>query len=161
VLLDVGTTTDYLASLFRSGPSVRTFTNSMRIATLLAQEKQDVYIPAGPVRTDELSVCGPAAVSHFGSLHFDVAFIGVSGICSSGLFDYSLEEAEMKRVFLQQSARKIVLCDSSKFDRMSLVQIATMNEFDMLITDAQPPAAIAEALEKADVTLVVASESVD
>jgi DeoR family glycerol-3-phosphate regulon repressor len=123
---------------------------------LLAGEKQEVYLPAGPVRSDELSICGPAAVSHFERLWFDIAFIGVSGINETGLFDYSLEEAEMKRVFIRRSARRVVLCDASKFARMSLVQVAAMDEIHTLITDAAPPPAIGRALEAASVTLLIA-----
>jgi DeoR/GlpR family transcriptional regulator of sugar metabolism len=156
IVLDVGTTTYHLASLIAGGPDVKTFTNSMRIATLLASGKQDVYVPAGPVRSDELSICGPAAVSHFGRLHFDIAFIGVSGVSPLGLFDYSIEEAEMKRVFIKQSARRVVVCDATKFDRMSLVQIAAMNEIDMLITDAEPQGSIGKALKDANVALLIA-----
>ena len=156
IALDVGTTTYHLASLLVGRPDTKSFTNSLRIAMLLAGERQEVYLPAGPVRSDELSICGPAAVSHFERLWFDIAFVGVSGINEAGLFDYSIEEAEMKRVFIRRSTKKVVVCDASKFDRMSLVQVAAMDEISMLITDAAPPPAIARALEAANVTLLIA-----
>jgi DeoR family glycerol-3-phosphate regulon repressor len=72
------------------------------------------------------------------------------------MFDYSFEDAEMKRVYLKRSTRKIVLCDATKFNVMSLVQIAPLAQFDALITDAPPPAEIAHALSAAGVTVDVA-----
>ena len=158
IALDVGTTTYCLASLLVKRPDTKKFTNSLRIAMLLATEKQEVYLPPGPVRSDELSISGPAAVQHFERLWFDLAFIGVSGMTETGFFDYSIEEVEMKRVLIRRSAKRVVLCDASKFDRMSLVQVAAMDEIHMLITDAAPPPGIGRAMEASRVTLLIAPD---
>ena len=108
------------------------------------------------MRCDEMSISGLAAVSQFEDLWFDLAFIGVSGITAQGIYDYSFEDTEMKRVYLRRATDKIVLCNSSKFNRMSLVHIGALDQFDMLITDAAPPAPLAEALAAAGVDLLVA-----
>ncbi len=86
-----------------------------------------------------------------------MAFIGVSGLTAEGMFDYSLDDTEMKRVYLRRSTRKIVLCDASKFNAMSLVHIAPLAQFDALITDAPPPPEIAAALSDAGVAVEIAS----
>lgn len=157
VALDVGTTTYLLARRVADRTGLKFFTSSLRIASLLGGAR-DVYVPGGQIRGDEMSICGPAAVSQFERLWFDIAFLGVSGITDAGIFDYSLEDSELKRVYLRRSRRKVVLCDASKFDRMSLVQIAALAEFDTLLTDAEPPAALAAALVAARVELRVATD---
>ena len=157
VAVDVGTTTFLLASRLLETPDIKVFTNSLRVAALLGESKRDVYVPGGQVRGDEMSICGPGAVAQFEHLWFDVSFIGVSGITADGLFDYSLEDSELKRVYVRRSTLAILLCDASKFHRMSLVQIVHLAEIDVLITDTPPPAALAKALALANVKVKIAS----
>lgn len=157
VALDVGTTTFLLAQHLVTRAGLKIFTSSLRAASLIGGGGGEVYVPGGRIRTDEMSICGPTAVAQFEQLWFDVAFLGVSGLTSAGLFDYSLDDSELKRVFLRRSSRKIVLCDASKFYRMSLVQVADFGEVDLIVTDVAPPAEIAEALAAAGVAVHVAA----
>jgi DeoR/GlpR family transcriptional regulator of sugar metabolism len=157
VALDVGSTTFVLASRLLALPTIKVFTNSLRIATLLGRERRDVYLPGGEVRGNEMSMCGPTAIAQFEPLWFDIAFIGASGLTEAGFFDYSLEDSELKRVYLRRSGRKVLLCDAAKFDRLSLVQVAPLEAIDMLITDAPPGGALAQALAAAHVDIRIAS----
>lgn len=157
VAIDVGSSAFVLAARLRSLPSIKIFTNSLRVASLLGRERRDVYLPGGEVRGDEMSMCGPTAVAQFEQLWFDIAFIGAAGLTEAGFFDYSLEDSELKRVYLRRSSRKVLLCDSAKFNRLSLVQVAGLDSIDMLITDASPSGELAEALAKANVEIRLAS----
>ena len=159
IALDVGTTTHLLARRLAGQPEAKLFTNSLRIAEELSSEVPEVYVPGGRVRAGELSIGGSAAVAQFQSLWFDIAFIGVSGITPAGIFDYSFDDAELKRVYLRRSGLSVVLCDASKFARMSLVHIAALREFNVLVTDAAPPPLLAAALADAGVRTEIASPS--
>ncbi|RUU11897.1 DeoR/GlpR transcriptional regulator [Mesorhizobium sp. M7A.T.Ca.TU.009.01.3.2] len=156
IALDVGTTTYLMAEHLKDLPHAKVFTNSLRIAAALNGGVPEVYVAGGRVRADEMSTGGPAAIAQFEALWFDVAVIGVSGITADGLFDYSFDDTDMKRAYLRRSGTKIVLCDSAKFLRMSLVRIAPLSDVDILITDAEPPAKIAAALAAAKVDLRIA-----
>lgn len=157
VALDVGSSAFVLAARLRALPAIKIFTNSLRVASLLGRERRDVYLPGGEVRGDEMSMCGPTAVAQFEQLWFDIAFIGAAGLTAAGFFDYSLEDSELKRVYLRRSSRKVLLCDAAKFNRLSLVQVAGLDSIDMLITDAAPTGELAEALTKAHVEIRLAS----
>ncbi|TCL06003.1 DeoR/GlpR family DNA-binding transcription regulator [Sodalis ligni] len=156
VALDVGTTTYLMAERLMERHRLKIFTNSVRIAYRMSSGAPDIYLAGGHMRGDEMSMGGPAAVAQFEPLWFDIAFIGVSGITGSGFYDYSFEDVELKRLYLRRSGFKVVLCDSSKFQRMSLVNITPLPGVDMLITDSAPPPAIALALEAAKIKVVVA-----
>ena len=156
VALDVGSSTFVLAARLSAFPSIKVFTNSLRIATLLGRERRDVYLPGGEVRGDEMSMCGPSAVAQFEQLWFDIAFIGASGLTKAGFFDYSLEDSELKRVYLRRSSRKVLLCDSAKFNHLSLVQVAGLETIDLLITDHAPVGDLAHALAEANVEIRIA-----
>ncbi len=161
VALDVGTTTFLMAALLKEQTDLKIFTNSVRIAAELGGSPLEVYLSGGRMRQEEMSLCGSTAIMNFQSLWFDIAFVGVSGLTASGVYDYSLEDTEVKRVYLRRSGIKVVLCDASKFDRMSLVQVAPLSDFDVLITDAPPPDTIAAALSDAGVQLVIAEAAAD
>jgi DeoR/GlpR family transcriptional regulator of sugar metabolism len=155
IALDVGTTTHVLAQTLADHAGLKFFTSSLRIAGMLSGAGRDVYVPGGQVRGEEMSICGAEALEQFERYWFDLAFIGVSGLTADGIFDYSLEDSELKRVYLRRSARRVLLCDGSKFHRMSLVRIADFRAVDLLITDVHPPADIAAALAAAEVQIYV------
>ena len=103
-----------------------------------------------------MSLYGPMAIEQARRLWFDVAFIGVSAISEMGIYDYALEEAEMKRVFAERATKRVVVADSSKFGARSLVEVGALDRFEILVTERTPPSGIAEALEQAGVQVIVA-----
>ena len=155
IAIDTGTTTFELARLASGISDLRIVTNSTRIAGLLADNPNPVYLPAGRVRGRELSIFGRRAVESLESFSFDVFFLGVSGLTADGLFDYSPEDAEVKRAFMARAAKVVALCDSAKFNRQAMVRVAEPKEVHMVVCDAAPPAALAEVLSRAGVELVV------
>lgn len=159
VALDAGTTTLELAlALGAAEVPVRLFTNNLRVAGLPASGGMEIYLLGGRLRENERSLGGPVAVEQARRLWFDTAFLGVSSVARAGFFDSSIEEAELKRLFVERSTRRIFLVDSSKFETMALVQVAALNQCDLLVTDAGPPPGLAEALAVAGVQVVVAAD---
>lgn len=154
--LDIGSTALELARRLDSRAELRIFTNSLRAAIQLSDTAHQVYVPGGQVRATENSVCGTTAIKWLRNYWLDHVFIGVSGITEDGCFDYSLEETEIKQVFIERASNVVVLCDSSKFGRLSLVQVCDLSNIDTLITDAEPPAPLGKALAAANVRVVVA-----
>jgi len=159
VAIDVGATLFLLALHLRSRTGLSVFTNSLRAAASLSEAGQEVFVPGGRVRANEMAIVGAGAVQAFEKLWFDIAFIGASGLTAEGLFDYSVEDTEIKQVYLRRSAQKILVCDASKFQRMSLVHVAAFSEIDALVTDAPPPPPITAALHEAGVAVHVACET--
>jgi len=155
--IDVGTTTLCLARRLTELRQAKVFTNNLRVAQVLADAAPEVYLAGGRVRPIEQAVGGPSALAQFGSLWFDAAVIGVSGVTAEGFFDYSFEDAEMKRIYLTRATRRIVLADSGKFNRKSLVEIGRLAEATDLVTEAPPPEHLARALAEAGVRLHVAA----
>jgi len=157
IALDVGTTTYLMSEMMGTDSQSKIFTNNIRAATLLAERGMEVYLAGGKIREEEMSTSGAAALHQFGALWFDVAFVGVSGLNLQGMFDYSFEEVDMKRLYLARATRKIILCDSTKFGQMSLVHVADLTKIDTLITDSPPPQELMKALENSDVEVLVAA----
>ncbi|MCL4067996.1 DeoR/GlpR family DNA-binding transcription regulator [Pseudomonas sp. GX19020] len=137
-------------------PQMRVFTNSMRAGQAMARAGLSVYMSGGLIRAEEMSLTGTEAVDGFSRYYFDVALLGASGMTAEGVFDYSPEEAAVKTVFLQRSAERVLLLDSTKFRRVSTVLIASLAELSTLITDAPPPPDLASVLDGAGVRVILA-----
>ncbi|MBH0238434.1 DeoR/GlpR family DNA-binding transcription regulator [Methylobrevis albus] len=153
--LDVGTSVLALAGELAGRADLRLFTNNVRAATTLAGGGSPVYILGGEVRVPEMSVVGASAVQQLRTLFLDRVFIGVSGISELGIFDFSPEDTEVKRAFLEIAGCVVVVCDASKFQRRAVARIAGLDAVDILVTDAAPPPALAAALAEADVRVIV------
>lgn len=156
--IDTGSTTHRFARELLDRPGLRLFCSNLRTAGLLAGGKSPVYALGGLIRPHEFSVCGPMASSQLSSLWLDAVFLGVSGITAQGIFDYTLEDAEIKRAFMERSRQVVVLCDSSKFDHRSLVQVGPYGQIHVLVTDAALPEHLAEPLEAAGVRILIAGQ---
>jgi DeoR family glycerol-3-phosphate regulon repressor len=154
IALDVGTSTLELARCLINVGEIKIVTNNLRAASLLADSPHAVYVPGGRVRGKELSVYGSATAEQIRSYWFDFAFVGVSGVTEGGLFDYSPEDTEIKRIYMERAKRVVVLCDAQKFGHHSMVQVAPLSAFHVLVTDEMPPVALAGALASAGVELL-------
>jgi DeoR/GlpR family transcriptional regulator of sugar metabolism len=153
--IDVGTTTYELARMLLDARDLNVFTNSLRTGLLLAASSLSVYMPGGRVRRGEGSLTGTIAVSLLQEYRLDQAFLGVSGITADGLYDYSLEDSEVKRVYVRQASQVIVLADATKLSRTSAVRICGLDAVDVLITDAEPAPTVCAALQAAGVRVIV------
>ena len=156
--LDLGTTVLAAArAILDAGPDpqLRAFSNSLRVGQMLARAGVSTYMSGGLIRAEEMSLTGKEAVDGFSRYYFDAVLLGASGMTAEGVFDYSPEEVAVKSVFLQRSAERVLLLDSTKFRRTSTVLIASLSQISTLITDAPPPADLASVLEAAGVRVIV------
>ncbi|MGQ3214315.1 DeoR/GlpR family DNA-binding transcription regulator [Shinella sp.] len=159
IAFDLGTTVLAAAhAIVQAGPDpqLRAFSNSLRVGMVLARAGISIYMSGGLIRAEEMSLTGKEAVDGFSRYYFDVALLSASGMTTEGVFDYSPEEVAVKTVFLQRSAERVLLMDSTKFRRISTVLIATLSEISTLITDAPPPPDLAAVLDAAGVRVIVA-----
>jgi DeoR/GlpR family transcriptional regulator of sugar metabolism len=157
--LDVGTSILMLARLLAPRRDLRIFTNSLRVGMTVAEGNSSVHILGGQVRGPEYSTVGSAAVESLKSHFLDRVFIGVSGIDGDGFYDYSPEDTEVKRAFIESAEQVVVLCDSSKFNRRALSRISSLDKVNMLITDSDPTEDLALLFEQAGVKVVVANHT--
>jgi hypothetical protein len=107
--------------------------------------RAESHITFGPV-----SFCGSIGVS------VDTAIVGVGGIAEDGVFTKVLQEATMTAGMIAAARRTIVLADSTKFNHKLLAHIASLEQIDILVTDAAPPPQLSEVLSEVRVQVIVA-----
>lgn len=158
ILLDAGTTTSRFAAALPADLQLVVTTHAVPIAARIAPRPHlDVHLLPGRVRTTTQAAVGADTVAAIADLRADVAFIGTNGLTlDHGLSTPDVEEAAVKRALVRGARRVVVLADSSKIGVESPVRFATIEQLDVLVTDAGVDAADRTALERAGVEVVVA-----
>jgi DeoR/GlpR family transcriptional regulator of sugar metabolism len=156
--LDVGSTVAALGLELRDRAGLGVVTNSIQaVLAMSGQVQADVYLLGGQLRPREGSLCGRIARQQLREHWLDKVFIGIAAIDAAGVFDYSVEEADMKCALMERASEVIVLCDASKFARRSLVHVCGFGAVHRLVTDEPPPAALRRELDRNNVQVIVAA----
>lgn len=164
-IIDAGSTTQAFADLMAletaagsAAGSRYLLTNALPVAAKLSDvETLDLEVIGGRVRGITGAAVGPATVETLSRRSADVAFIGTNGVDADfGLSTPDTAEAAVKTALIRAARRTILLADASKLERTSLVRFAELREIAILITDAAPPPRLAEALDSAEVSVIVA-----
>lgn len=157
LMLDTGTTTSYLARELLGHRRLTVITNSSDIARVLASVNGNrVYMAGGEIRPDSGAVFGLSAIEFIARFSVDHSIISAGAVDPTGILDYALDEAEFARTVLSRGRRKLVVTDSSKFTRSGLIQVCSFGDLSEIVTEAAPPADIADAIRAAQTTLNVA-----
>ena len=72
-----------------------------------------------------------------------------------GITTSTIEEAKLTRRMMEAASQTIVLADSSKFGQRGFGRIGSLEEIDVIVTEAEVSEQMASALEEAGVDLIV------
>ncbi len=138
VLLDSGSTTQAIAELLPPDVDLTVVTNSFTIAEVLVDRPGvRLYLVGGRVRGRTGAAVGDWATSALAGVFVDVAFIGTNGLSvERGLTTPDQAEAMVKQAMVASARRPIVVTDSTKVGAAHLHRFATLDDIDLLITDA-------------------------
>ncbi|WP_206446872.1 DeoR/GlpR family DNA-binding transcription regulator [Agrococcus sp. KRD186] len=163
LLLDAGTTTAALAAELvatwphTEGPRLVVATHSPAIAQQLAAHPSiEVHALGGRVRAVTGAAVGAQTVLAIDALRPDIVVLGANGLDGSGATTPDPDEAAVKQAIVASGRRVAVLADASKLGAASLCRFATLDQLDVLLTDAEPDGELAAALEAAGCEVLVA-----
>ena len=102
------------------------------------------------------SIEGLLGVDLLQKIHTDIAFVSARGFSvENGLTDFSIYEADLKRMCIKASAKTIALIDHTKFDTSSISSYASIDDLNLVITDSGLSENTKEIYEKAGVDLLI------
>ncbi|MGE0211385.1 MAG: DeoR/GlpR family DNA-binding transcription regulator [Parvibaculaceae bacterium] len=157
VMIDGGTTTWQVARhLTQAARDLTVITNSAAIASAVGLNPNfRVILCPGTYDAREGSVLGEDAVEYLQRFNAHLAVIGATGLAESGPSDAIAGAAVFKRAMLGRAAESMLVIDRSKFGRTALQTVCPLDALGLIITDAEPPEALADAIRRAGVTLAV------
>ena len=156
LFLDEGYTTQVLAQRLPERTPLTIVTGSLPIASLLATRvNTQVIVLGGRVRGNTLGVVDQWAAEMVSRLTIDLAFIGANGVSlERGLTTPDPAVALVKTAAVRASVRRIFVGAHHKFGQASFVRFAEAEDFEVMITGHELPAAQAKQLTSAGVPLL-------
>jgi DeoR family transcriptional regulator, glycerol-3-phosphate regulon repressor len=145
LFINIGTTTEEVASALTGHEDLLVITNNLNVAMLLYRYPRiEVVVAGGAVRRADGAVVGSTATQLIGQFKVDYAIIGVSAIDEEGaLLDFDYREVQVAQAIIANARSVMLVADSTKFTRSAPVRIAHMSQINTFVTDSALPAGLA------------------
>jgi len=137
IIIDVGSTTEYLAKFMREDIPVTILCFALNILVEIYRKKNcNPIFSGGYFHENTLMFESQEGISLIRQTRADKAFVSAAGVHAElGVTCANPYEIETKKAAMHSSNTKILLADSSKFGKTKIAYFSDLNEFDMVITD--------------------------
>ena len=95
----------------------------------------DLLLIGGEFREITGAFIGSIATTNIQSLRFSKAFVSANAVSGNAIATYSDGEGEIQQLALDNAIEKLLLVDSSKFNRYDFFNFYTLDQIDTIITD--------------------------
>jgi DeoR/GlpR family transcriptional regulator of sugar metabolism len=137
IYLDGGSTILELAKLLDAKRDLTIVTNSIMTVVELFETSHKLILVGGEFRKLSRTVVGPMTAETIDKLHIDKAFIGTIGFSfEEGISTTDSNEAFTKERVMRRSGKVILLVDGSKLGVPSFARSGTLEDIDIIVTDA-------------------------
>lgn len=136
VFLDGGTSVALLIDLLASR-RIKIVTYNQLIVRKLIQPIAEIIVVGGRFMPHYSMNVGPLAQEMLRQFHFNVAFLGCSGIALDDSVAYTteMESMVMKHIAIENAESSVLMLDASKVQKRAFLQFAELNAFDHIICD--------------------------
>jgi len=161
VFINSGTTTAQVIHHIRGNADITVFTNNLAAVLEVGDAGFKSYVLGGEFQPHSNSVAGRFGLENLRQVYANKAILGVDGISMiHGCTVPSNAEAAMMKLMIERTKGEImIVADHTKWGVVSNFQIASIDELDKLITDAQIDPTTLETLAEHSVQIHIASEN--
>ncbi len=136
--------------------SVTVFTNSLANLNLL-KDYMNVCLIGGEYRPHRQDFCGYLTEEIIKKLHFSKCFVGADGFSvGNGLTASDFDTARINQLVVEGSDEKILLADTSKAGKASVIHYAPIESINTLVTNKWLSSDIKAELLKANINIIEA-----
>ena len=158
LLINIGTTTEQVATALREKRGLMVITNNVHVINILQGCDQiEIIVAGGVVRHTDGGIVGEAAVEFIRQFKVDYAVIGTSAIDEDGaLLDFDYREVKVARAIMECARHSVLVADRMKFERTAPVRIGHISQLDYFVTDAAPPPRLSQVCRDTGVEVMIA-----
>ena len=136
VLLDGSTSAFHLVPFLAAKKDLTVVTSGAKTALALAEAGLCNYCTGGKMLNNSYSYVGAQAEQFVSGINADICFFSCRGLSDDGrVSDPSVEEVNLRRVMLDNSTRRYLLCDKSKFGKLYFYNLCTSDSLDGVISE--------------------------
>ena len=119
-----------------SSRHIQIVTNSIPVAQIFWDSKQAEVTLTGGYLYPRLGVqLGPICERMLNSVSADLLIMGIGGITATGISDSNSLIVESIRAMIRAVRRVVIVADRSKFGYDSMIQVATLDDVDQIVSD--------------------------
>jgi DeoR family glycerol-3-phosphate regulon repressor len=161
LLINIGTTTEQVATALRGRSGLMVITNNINVVNILQGfDAIEVIVAGGVVRHSDGGVVGEAAVDFIRQFKVDYAIIGTSAIDADGaLLDFDYREVKVAKAIMDCARKSILVADGMKLERTAPVRIGHLSQLDYFVTDAVPPPHLSDICRDNEVQIEIADKA--
>jgi DeoR/GlpR family transcriptional regulator of sugar metabolism len=96
----------------------------------------EVILLGGTLNKSTLAVIGAEAAASLARFRADICFLGVNGLhIEAGITDFSYEEAQLKRIMIENSAAVVALASADKLGTVAPFVLTPISSLTHLVTE--------------------------
>ena len=140
IIMDSSSTTLKIVPHLKGKSSLTVITNGAKTAVELGELLHiKVYSTGGMLRENSLSYIGELSRRSIEGFFADTLFFSCRAISlEKGLTDSNESEAELRKTMIKSCRKAVLLCDNTKFDRISFCRIGEFDDINYIVTDKKP-----------------------
>lgn len=155
IIADSSTTVMETLKLIVDKEDISVVTNSTEVFREFQQSPIKIISTGGEFNKKSLSLQGQPAKNNIVKYNVDLALMSCKGLSiEKGVQDSNEEEAEIKKLMLEQAEKVALLADSSKFNQTAFVSLIELKSVNYIITDACPGEDWIEFCERNNIRLI-------
>lgn len=149
IFLDGSTSAYNVIPLLADFRNIIVISSSAKSSFLLGKMGISNICTGGRMIARSLCYIGKEAEQTARNYNADIFFFSCRGLNSAGMLtDNSVEENSLRLAMLQQSRKRILLCDSTKLGHTYLNNLCHLSEVDALLCEAPVPKNLTQMLRK-------------
>jgi len=159
VMLISGTTTESVARALYNHENLVIISNNLNIANaLFGSKSKELIITGGTIRESDGEVIGENTVDNISKFKADYGIIGAPAFAEDGaILDISEKAVSVAKAILDNSQKKIFVCDHSKISKTAPHVICQISDIDIFITDKEPPVKFMKIAKKNNTEIIITS----
>lgn len=158
IFLNIGTTTEAVATELLSHLDIMVVTNNINVANILSQNRScEVHVTGGTLRRTDGGLIGSLTTDTIRNFKFDYAVIGCSALDLDGdILDFDIAEVGVSQAIIAQARKVFLVADHTKFQRLAPARIGSLSQVDYLFTDKPLEPSLAAACKSWSTQVVIA-----
>jgi DeoR family deoxyribose operon repressor len=157
IILDIGTTTEYLAKYLREDAPITVLCFTLNTLVEVYKKKNcSIIFAGGYFHPQTMTFESSEGIELIKRTRADKAFVSAAGIHNElGVTTVYPHELQAKKAILSSAKSRILVVDSSKFGQTKSVYFADMSSFQTVITDTGIPEDYARFIRDLGVELIL------
>ncbi len=157
IILDIGTTTEYLAKFLREDSPITVLCYSLNSLVEVYKKKNCAIIfSGGYFHPETMMFESQEGIELIRRTRADKAFVSAAGIHDElGVTTVYPHELQAKKTILSSTKNRVLVVDSSKFGTIKSVYFAELGDFQTIITDGGIPEKYATFIRDRGIELIV------